>query len=348
MQMLRLEREEMLWFYAVVPALVALFTLSLLLRKRAMKRFAAAEMWEYLSPEAPATRYQIKFWLCLAALCFIVFALAGPGIGSSLKEVERKGKELIIALDVSNSMLAEDMSPNRLEAAKHSIQSILLRRENDRFGLIVFAGDAYTQIPITDDASAAGLFINAVSTDMISKQGTSLESAIRLGISSFGGNEEEKEKTKALIIITDGEDHEPGALDAAKEAAGKGVVIHTIGIGDSRGVPIPMSQGSTSYKRDREGNVVITRLNEDILKSIAVASGGLYVRAGKSGSGLRELMDKIDELDNETYTARVFDEYNERYQVFLGTGLLLLLAELLLAMRKNKFFNSFSFFETKS
>lgn len=348
MNMFRLEREEMLWFYVAVPVLIALFTLSLLLRKRAMKRFAEMDMWEYLSPEAPVARYQFKFWLSIAAFCFIVLALAGPGIGSSLKEVERKGKELIIALDVSNSMLAEDMSPNRLEAAKQSIQSILLRRENDRFGLIVFAGDAYTQIPITDDASAAGLFINAVSTEMVSKQGTSLESAIRLGISSFGDNAEEKEKTKALIIITDGEDHEPGALDAAKEAAGKGVVIHTIGIGDPRGVPIPMSLGSSSYKRDREGNVVITRLNEDILKGIAAASGGLYVRAGKSGSGLRELMNKIDELNNKTFTARVFDEYNERYQVFLGTGILLLIVELLLAMRKSRFFNSLRLFETRS
>jgi Ca-activated chloride channel family protein len=291
----------------------------------------------------------LKFILLAISLALLIIALAGPRVGVALKEVEKKGSEIIIALDVSNSMLAEDIKPSRLEVAKQSLNRMLNQMENDKIGLIVFAGDAYTQIPVTTDYGAARLFLNTVSTDMVSKQGTAIGSAIELASRSFTPESEAGEESagsRALIIITDGENHEDNALSAAEEAAGKGIVIHTIGLGDPDGVPLPVAPGSDRFRKDSEGKIVISKLDETTLKQIASAANGFYVRAGNNSAGLNQLLNKLDELEEQEFTSRVYSEYAERYQYFIGAALFLLILELLISFKRNKWLENLLIFKS--
>jgi Ca-activated chloride channel family protein len=283
----------------------------------------------------------------MLALAFLIIALSGPRVGSKLKEVKKRGREIIIALDVSNSMLAEDIKPDRLEKAKESLNRLLNELDEDKIGLIVFAGDAYTQIPITNDYGAARLFLNSVSTEMVSKQGTSIGAAIDLASRSFSpesGDGSDGGKSRAIIIITDGENHEDDPIAAARRAAEKGIVIHTIGLGDPAGVPIPLFPGSKAFKRDKDGNVVVSKLDESTLKQIASVTNGFYVRAGNNSSGLSQLMQKLDEMDQQEYQAKVFADYVERFQYFLGAGIILLLLEFLIMNKRNKWFDKIRLF----
>jgi Ca-activated chloride channel homolog len=347
--MLKFAHIEVLYALIILPVLGIIFVLSYIQRKRGLRRFASDKLIDNLIPELSFYRFRFKFILAMLGLVFIIIAAAGPRVGSSLKEVNKKGREIIIALDVSNSMLAEDVSPNRLEMAKHSINRLLNNMENDKIGLIVFAGDAYTQIPVTNDIGAARLFLNSVSTNIVSRQGTSIGAAINLASKSFspesaGADESGTASSRAIIVITDGENHEDDALKAAEEAHAKGIQIHTIGLGDPKGVPIPLSPGSNNYKRDNEGNVVVSKLDEGSLKKIASAGGGFYIRAGKGGLGLNQLMLKLNELDAEQYTAKVFADFSERYQYFLAIGIFLLLLELLTMERKSKWISKIKLF----
>jgi len=347
--MFRFAQEEALFGLIIIPLLVILLTVMLIRRKRAMAKFASPDLENILMPQASRNRYLLKFILLAFSLGLLIIALAGPRVGSSLKEVQKKGREIIIALDVSNSMLANDADPNRLEMAKRSLNRLLTRMEDDKIGLIVFAGDAYTQIPITNDYGAARLFLNTVSTDMVSKQGTAIGKAIELASRSFSPESDNPESpvsmnSRAVIIITDGENHEEGAFDAAEEAAEKGITLHTVGLGNPAGVPLPVSEGSREYRRDREGSVVVSRLDETTLKRIASIADGFYVRAGRGGAGIVELLDRLDEMEGEEYTAKVYADYEERYQYFLGAGLLLLLAELLIMDKKNKWLQKIKLF----
>lgn len=346
--MIRFANEIMLYGLLVIPLLILIYILNYYNRKRKLNEFLSPEMQEYLVPMASGTRRVMKFVLLMLAFSLLIIALAGPRVGSRLKEVERRGREIIIALDVSNSMLAEDIKPNRLEKAKESLNRLLNEMEEDKIGLIVFAGDAYTQIPITNDYGAARLFLNSVSTQMVSKQGTSIGSAIDLASRSFtpetGEENSPSGKSRAIIIITDGENHEDDPVEAARRAAEKGIVIHTIGLGDPAGVPVPLYPGSKAFMRDNKGNVVVSKLDETTLKQIASVTGGFYVRAGNNSSGLYQLMQKLNEMDTEKYKAKVFAEYIERYQYFLGAGLLLLIIEFLIMSKKNRWFRKIRLF----
>lgn len=349
--MFRFAHEEMLFGLLIIPLLGLIYVIAVLSRKRSRKKFADPILHDVLIPDLSPFRYLLKFLLITVALALLIFSLAGPRVGSKLKEVEKTGRELIFALDVSNSMLAEDLKPNRLEVAKMALNNLLGKLENDKIGLIVFAGDAYVQIPITTDYAAARLFLNSVTTDMISKQGTAIGSAIDLAMNSFtpdlnAGNSAENESagSKAIIIITDGENHEEGVFKSAEEAAKKGIIIHTIGLGDPKGVPIPLYQGSNNFLKDNEGNVVVSRLDENTLKRLAAAAGGYYINAGSHGGGVSQLTKKLDEMRSEKYKAKIFAEYAERYQYFLGLGLLLLLIETLILERKNKWLNRIRLF----
>lgn len=347
--MIKFERIEFLYFLAVIPLLFILFWISRRLNRKAFGRFADIELKEFLMPMASSFKSGLKFILLVTGLAFLIVAVAGPRVGSRLKEVKKKGREIIIALDVSNSMLAEDVKPNRLEAAKQSVNRLLNSMEEDRIGLIVFAGDAYIQIPITNDYGAARLFLNSVSTDMVSRQGTALGAAIDLAARSFtpvsSSAEEASAGSRAILVITDGENHEDDALEAARKAAGKGIVIHTIGLGDPEGVPLPLYPGSKQYRRDKDGNVVVTKLDETTLRQIATLANGFYVPAGKSTAGLQQLMQKLDELDSEEYSAKVFAEYIERYQYFTAIGLFFLILDILVLSRKSTWFNRIKLFE---
>ena len=316
--MIKFSNELILYGLLVIPVLIFVFIINLYVRKRKLNSFASSGLHDILIPLASRNRIIVKFILLMFAIAFLIISLSGPRVGSKLKEVEKKGREIIIALDVSNSMLAEDIKPNRLEKAKESLNRLLNEMDEDKIGLIVFAGDAYTQIPITNDFGAARLFLNSVSTEMVSKQGTSIGSAIELASRSFspesGDMSVSAGKSRAIIIITDGENHEDDPIQEAKMAAEKGIVIHTIGLGDPSGVPVPLYPGSQAFRRDKEGNVVVSKLDETTLKQVASVTNGYYVRAGKNSSGLSQLMQKLDEMEGEEYKTRVFAEYNERFQ----------------------------------
>lgn len=342
-------RSEIVFGLLILPVIVLIFIWHIYRQRKRMRSFTDPVFHPILIPGYSPGRQWVKFSLTLLALALLIIALAGPRVGVTLKEVKKEGSEIIIALDVSNSMLAEDIKPNRLEVAKQSLNRMLNEMENDKIGLIVFAGDAYTQIPVTTDYGAARLFLNTVSTNMVSKQGTAIGSAIELATRSFTPETDGNEgfaSSRALIIITDGENHEGNALNAAEAAADKGIVIHTIGLGDPDGVPLPVSPGSSQFRKDSEGRVVVSKLDENTLKQIASIANGFYLRAGNNSAGLSQLLGKLDELEKEEFSARVFSEYAERYQYFLAAVLILLLLEYLISYRKNPWLEKISIFKS--
>jgi Ca-activated chloride channel family protein len=276
----------------------------------------------------------LKFFIRLTAFIFAVLLISRPQFGSKLEEVKREGVEVIIALDVSNSMLAEDIQPDRLTRAKQALTRLIDNLDNDKIGLIVFAGDAYTQIPITTDYISAKMFLSAISPDMVPKQGTAIGSAIDLGMRSFSPGEG---KSKAMIIITDGENHEDDPVAMAEEASKAGIVIHTIGIGSTDGVPVPIiMNGRRDYLKDSDGNTVITRLDEVILKKTAVAGGGNYIRASNTNLGLDEVFGDIKKMKTQELQSTMYTEYNDQFQIFAAIGLFLLLFDFIIMERKNR------------
>ncbi len=347
--MIRFTNEIVLYGLFVIPVLVLLFIVGLYRRKKKLDNFISSGLQTELMPLASKSRLIVKFIISVLATTLFIVALAGPRIGSRLKEVEKKGREIIIALDVSNSMLAEDIKPNRLEKAKESLNRLLNEMEGDKIGLIVFAGDAYTQIPVTTDYGAARLFLNSVSTEMVSKQGTSISSAIELASRSFSpetaGGETASGKSRAIIIITDGEYHGDDPIEQAENAAENGIVIHTIGLGDPKGVPVPLYPGSQSFRRDEKGNVVVSKLDEKTLKQVASITNGYYVRAGNNSSGLYQLMQRLEEMERQEFKTKVFAEYVERFQYLLGAGLLLLIFEFFIMKKRSVWLAKLRLFE---
>lgn len=345
MPLFRFDNPDLLWFLLLVPLLVVIWIINLQKGTGKLKKAGDRVLIAGLMPEASRFRRSIKYLLLLAAFIFSVILAARPQFGSKLEEVKRKGVEIIIALDVSNSMLAEDIQPNRLERAKQSISRLVDELENDKIGLIVFAGDAYTQIPVTTDYISAKMFLSSINPGIVPKQGTAIASAIELGINSFSPNLDE---SKALIIITDGENHEKDPLKAADMAVDKGVVIHTIGIGSNDGVPIPVTvNGKREYLKDYEGNTVITKLDDEVLKKIAAATGGKYVRASNTNIGLSTIFEDIRQMNQQELEGRVFSEYNDQFQYIAAVILFFLLLEIIIMERKNKYLGRISLFKIK-
>ena len=337
---------EDLWFLWLIPVMFILFIIVSYRKKRIFRRFGEPELVSTLVPLVSAQRPVLKFILLLTSLVFIVITLAGPRFGSRLEEVKREGVEIIIALDVSNSMNAEDIRPNRLERSKLAISRLMSNLRNDRIGLIVFAGDAYVQVPITSDYTAARMILENFSTDIIPVQGTAIGRAIELASRSFTPD---SPASRALIIISDGEDHEDDPVKAAAAARETGITIHTIGIGRPEGAPIPVSGGGQSrFLTDEEGNTVITRLDEATLRAIASAGEGMYIRAGSSGIGLDVIMDEIDNMEKAEFEEMVYTEFEERFQYMAALALLLLIIDFLILERKNRWLNSIKLFNADS
>lgn len=335
-RLMQFGHEFMLWGLLGIPLIIALYFFAMRNRKKMLERFADAHLAGYLMPDASLSAYRWKAGLLVIGLVLVIFGAAGPRVGSKLKEVEQKGREIIIALDVSNSMLAEDIKPSRIERAKQLVGRMVDDMTNDKIGLIVFAGDAYTQIPITDDYPSVKMFLATTGPDMVSKQGTAIGSAIDLAARSFPTVEESLEegvevKNKAIVVITDGENHEDDAVSAARNALEQGIRTYTVGLGDPRGVPIPVAPGSTQKRKDSDGTVVVSKLNEKLLIEIASAGDGAYIPAGR----LNDLIEELDALQRTEFKTRVFADYAERYQYFVGFGLFLLLLEALIQLRKN-------------
>lgn len=278
----------------------------------------------------------------MVILSFIITALAQPQFGSKLQTSKRKGAEIIIALDVSNSMMAEDIKPNRLERAKRAIAQLTERLRNDKLGLIVFAGQAYVQLPITTDYTSAKLFLNAITTNTVPLQGTAIGAAINMAVKSFSPN---FEGSKAIIVITDGENHEDDAIGAAKAASEDKIIVHTIGMGLPQGAPIPMGpEGSKDYMKDKSNNIIVTKLEENMLTKIAAAGGGTYIRANNAEVGLNNLFNEIEKMEKTEINSREYSEYNNQFPLFLFIGLALILLDFMILERKNKWLRNFRLF----
>jgi Ca-activated chloride channel family protein len=334
MQLFRFANPDFLYLLLLLPVLILFYILNEVRKKRAFRRLGDIKLVGSLVPELSKIRPVVKFMLLLLAFSSGIIMLSRPQFGSRLEDVKKQGVEVIIALDVSNSMLAEDIQPDRLTRAKQAISRLVDNLDNDKIGLIVFAGDAYTQIPVTTDYISAKMFLSTISPDMVPKQGTAIGAAISLGIRSFSPGEG---TSKAMIIITDGENHEDDPVSVAEEASKAGIIIHTIGIGSTEGVPVPVFlNGKKDYLKDVDGNTVITKLDEEILKKIAVTTNGNYVRASNSNIGLDEIFNEIRKMKKQDLESTMYTEYNDQFQVFAAIALFLLLADFIIMERKNR------------
>jgi Ca-activated chloride channel homolog len=334
MQLFRFANPDFLYLLLLLPVITLLYILNVIRKRKALKRLGEASLVTRLIPEMSKGRPAIKFILQLFAVTTGIIMLARPQFGSKIEDVKKQGVEVIIALDVSNSMLAEDIQPDRLTRAKQAISRLVDNLDNDKIGLIVFAGDAYIQIPVTTDYISAKMFLSAINPDIVPKQGTAIGAAISLGMRSFSPGEG---KSKAIIIITDGENHEDDPVKEAEEAAKAGIIIHTLGIGSTEGVPIPiLHNGKKDFLKDDKGNTVITKLDEDILKKIALASNGNYVRASNSNIGLDEIFSDIKKMKKQDLQSTQYTEYNDQFQIFAALMLFILLIDFIIMERKNR------------
>jgi Ca-activated chloride channel family protein len=328
--MIRLAHAEYLYALLLLLPLAGAYLYASGRRKKMMERFGNPALMASLVASPGRYKRPVKFLLLAAAAAFLIMGLANPQIGTKLEEVKREGVDVMVALDVSNSMKAEDIRPNRLDHAKQNISRMLNRLENDRVGLIVFAGQSYLQVPLTTDYAAVRLVLNTIDTDVVPVPGTAIGSAIRLARESFLAGET---KHKVILLVTDGENHEDDALSEAAAAKEEGVVIHTIGMGSAEGSPIPVYSGNslTGFKKDNNGSVVISKLDGDMLAEVASAGGGVYVRATNQQNEFDEIFSQISSMEKKEFGAKVFTDFEDRFQVFIAIALILLLAEFLLS-----------------
>lgn len=342
---LRFEHPEYLYWLLVIPVLIAIYIFIRIINKRQFKKFADNKFLEFLIPLASRARSNTKFILFILVITLGIFAAANLQTGSKMEEVKREGIDMFFCIDISNSMNAEDIAPNRLERSKQAINNIINQLRGDRIGIIIFAGNAYVQLPITTDYAAAKLFLSTINTSLIPSQGTEIGSAINLAIKSFANSE----NSKAIIVISDGEDHENGdAVKAAQEAAKLGIKIYTIGMGLEDGAPIPLYNQygkRTGYKKDREGNIVITKLDDNMLRQIAEIGDGIYRRASNSNVGLDEIIDEINKAEKTEIDSKIFTDYEDQFQWFLGVAIILLIMEILISSGKKEWESKFNFFE---
>jgi len=343
MQIFRFAEPDFFYGLFIIPVFILLFWMMRAWKRRALKRFGESGLIFRLIPDYSSARPVLKFFLILFASAFIILGLVNPQIGSKLQTIERKGIDIVIAIDVSNSMLAEDIKPNRLIRSRQAISRLIDNLKNDRIGIVVFAGRAYTQLPITTDYSAAKLFLSTINTDLVPVQGTAIAEAINLSVQAFEDNLHQK----AIIIITDGEDHEGEAILAAKAAAEKGIQVYTIGMGLPEGAPIPVydrAGNMQGFRKDRNNNTVITKLDERILQEIAAAGNGQYVRANNTQAGLEFIFNEISKLEKTEFDSKVFTEYEDRFQFLLAIALALMLIEFLIQERKGRIFRNINLF----
>lgn len=341
--MFRFSHSEYLYFLFLIPLIIGLFWFAAKLQKRAMNRFGNIETLMQLMPGFSFQRGWLKVIIFSTAITLMVVGLAGPQFGSKLTEVKRKGIELIIALDVSNSMMAQDIQPNRLERAKQAISRLVDKLSNDRLGLIVFAGDAYVQLPITNDYISAKMFLSSISPGIVPKQGTAIGAAIDLAASSFSP---QSKTSKVIVILSDGENHEDDPVEEAKKAAEQGIYVYAIGIGSPQGSPIPASSqdNQTEYWKDKDGNVVVSKLDEETLSKVAVAGNGKYIRATNTQLGLLPLFDEINKMQKTEMKEKIYSEYDDQFQYLFAVALTLLILEFVILERKNKWLTKLNLF----
>jgi Ca-activated chloride channel family protein len=330
--MFRFANIEMLWLLITIPAFVLAYILYTKRKQRQLTDFGDPELIQQLMPDASKSRTLWKFALSMAALVLLIVAAARPQYGQKEKTIKRQGIEVMVALDISNSMLAEDVAPNRLDRAKQMLSKMIDNMVDDKVGLVIFAGDAFTQLPITCDYVSAKMFLNTISPNLIPTQGTAIGAALQTAVASFGTSE--SEIGRAIVLITDGENHEDDAIEVAKKAKEMGIQVFVIGIGKPEGAPIP-KPGTNDYFKDRAGQVVVSRLNEEMCQQIASSGNGIYVRCDNTNTAMRALQQELDRIATSEIETTVFEDYNEQYQSFLLIALLLLLIEFFILSRKN-------------
>lgn len=329
--MFRFEDPIFLYMLIVVPVLAVIHYLTTYRRHRRIRSFGDPILMRELMPDVSRFRPEVKFWLMNGALALLIIMLARPQFGTKIDNVRRNGIETIIAVDVSNSMYAEDVQPSRLDRSKMLIETLVDNFNNDKIGLIVFAGEAFTQLPITSDYVSAKMFLDNISPSMIASQGTDIAGAIRLAMNSFT---QQEGVGKAIIIITDGEDHEGGAVDAAKEAVKKGYRVYVLGVGSTSGSPIPVP-GSSQYMKDNTGNTVISKLNEQMCREVAEAGNGAYIHVDNSNIAQTQLSSELDKLAKKDITSSIYSEYDEQFQAVGILVLLVLIIEICVLERRN-------------
>ena len=330
-----------LYFLLIIPFLVVFYIYTNYRRRKKLRQYGDPELMAHLMPNVSKYRSDVKFWLVTAALVMVIFMLARPQFGSKMKTVKRQGVETVVALDISNSMLAQDVTPSRLEKSKKLVSRLVETFNNDKVAMIVFAGEAFTQLPITSDYISAKMFLETISPSLITTQGTDIRGAIDLAMKSFTPNEG---VGRAIVLITDGENHEGGAVEAAQQAAEKGVRVFVLGVGSPDGSPIPV-EGTNDFRRDKDGNVVVTKLNEQMCQEIAKAGNGMYVRVDNTNNAERALNAEINKLAKADVETQVYTEFDEQFDVLAWLALILLAADVMLLNRKNPLFKNVKLFK---
>ena len=330
--MIKFGHIEYLYLLVLIPILLLFIFLFIRWKNRTLLKFTTENLHNKLYRRKSKIRENLKYTLKILSVLFLILGLSNPKIGTNLEEVKRNGIEMVIALDLSNSMLCEDIKPNRFLRSKQAISELIDNLEGDRIGLVVFAGEAFTQLPITSDYSAAKMFLNTINTNTIKIQGTNLSAAIRQSVKSFNL---ENEFNKSIIIITDGEDHEEGALEEARLASKKGIFIHTLSIGDKNGGPIPLKKGK-GFKKDREGNIIVTKPNFSFLSELSNIGNGININANNSKIGLNQLFKEISKIEKKEISDMKFTDYSDRFQWFLSVSLFLMLLDLSILNIKRK------------
>ena len=320
-----------LFLLLLIPVFIIVQAVVLRFRRKRLEKFGDEALVKELMPSYSRAKVWLRLSLFLLAFFFFVLGISRPQMGAILKEHKTRGAEVMIVLDVSNSMLAEDYSPNRLERAKLAISRVVDKLRDDRIGLVVFAGNSFVQLPITTDYVSAKMFLGSISTELIPIQGTAIGDAISTALRSFSS---QSDRSRAIIVITDGENHEDDPVAAASQAAEMGVRVFTIGVGSPEGKMIPFEG---DYLRDKEGNPVVTRLDEAVLQDVAAAGKGLYVRSGNSEFGLNPIIEEIARMDDEEYNSIVFEEYDELYMYFFAMALFFFVLEMLIGERRSKY-----------
>ncbi len=334
--MIKFEFIEYLNLLYIIPIIILIIYWLSIWKKNQIKLFGDHKLVNKLMLSYSKFNVRVKNSILIFSLALIIIALSNPQIGNKLEEVKRKGVDLMIAIDLSNSMLVEDIKPNRLERSKLAISKLIDNLQGDRIGIVVFAGEAYVQLPITTDYSAAKMFLSSVNTDLIISQGTKIGTAIEKCIKSF---DIKNQQNKAIIIITDGESHDEEAIAKAKEAVENDIFVHTLGMGLEKGGPIPNYNTSgkiIDYRKDNNEKIIVSKLNQSLLEDIAIAGNGIYIRANNTQSGLQLLFEEINKMEKKEIGTYVFTEYKDRFQIFLVLALLLIFLEILISNSKSK------------
>lgn len=339
--MLRFENPILLWLLVIIPVVAMINLLMWRRQKKRYKRLGDRELLKQMMPGVSKFRPSVKFWLMLAALTLIILILARPQMGSKISHEKRNGIEIIIAMDISNSMKAGDVTPSRLQKSKLMVENLIDNFSNDKIGLIVFAGDAFVQLPITSDYVSAKMFLQNIDPSLIASQGTDIAQALNLAANSFT----QSKVGKAVVVITDGEDHEGGAVEAAKATHDKGINVFILGVGDTRGTPIPNGEGG--YMTDNAGNTVMSALNEEMCQQIAQAGKGKYIHVDNTSEAQELLNDQLTKLQKGETDSVIYSEYDEQFQAVAIILLLILILEVCILESKNPLLKNVRIFKKK-